>query len=45
MSFFNCFFHRDEQKEMAPPAEPEVLPIDRAMDALNQQTAYHIVTE
>lgn len=36
MSFFNRFFHRDEQKEVAPPAEPEVLPIDREIDALYQ---------
>ena len=37
MSFFNRFFHRDEQKEVVPPAEqPEVLPIDRAIDALYQ---------
>lgn len=37
MSFFNRFFHRDEQKEMVPPAEqPEVLPIDREIDALYQ---------
>ena len=37
MSFFNRFFHRDEQKEVVPPAEqPEVLPIDREIDALYQ---------
>ena len=36
MSFFNRFFHRDEQKEVASPAEPEVLPIDREIDALYQ---------
>lgn len=36
MSFFNRFFHRDERKEVAPPAEPEVLPIDREIDALYQ---------
>ena len=36
MSFFNRFFHRDEQKEVSPPAEPEVLPIDREIDALYQ---------
>ena len=36
MFFFNRFFHRDEQKEVAPPAEPEVLPIDREIDALYQ---------
>lgn len=38
MSFFNRFFHRDEQKEVVPPAEqPEVLPIDREIDALYQE--------
>ena len=37
MSFFNRFCHRDEQKEVVPPAEqPEVLPIDREIDALYQ---------
>lgn len=37
MSFFNRFFHRDEQKEVVSPAEqPEVLPIDREIDALYQ---------
>ena len=37
MSFFNRFFHRDEQKEVVPPAEqPEVLPIDREIAALYQ---------